>query len=519
MGTLFSPKSDRAEKQCANCDAYGATKRCSRCKQAYYCNSTCQRNNWKEHKRDCKSTNNANASTKNHNNKDRYTDNHQNECTIDVSHLEHQLNEFEKKRATIFGSYEKLQKEFTEFKDDTKQELKSIVSCTGNVLKCCHLQRLLLVMNKYHMNDHKILNDAIFDDILQILNDYLHLMQQHDDDEQFEYTVNQFIECDINNCTSFRRNMRIINNVEDISINRKILDKIHCFYQHCYDIGNKLLIKEQQQIKSLLRTEYNEVCYYIINQQIKQVNQILSTKTKSLTNIEGLNNRLKHKFNQLNGEAHQSINKDVVRKMYAFGTEFVYGYDDEIVSNYDAYTPIHPKYCSLKEELISNDIYTINIEQFNNEYQKAEKHLCSYHCKEYYKHISIQHLLSLMMYCNFDTLQQEFSATYRKKTTIHNNFYYMGKFVKMSVHQFGTKIKNGTIKTFYHGIGEKLLFPQIIGTDGRGISIYCPLSTSSSFAVAANFTNRNNGLIIEFCSNNSDAKYFSVAWISDYGNE
>eukprot|EP01084_Bolivina_argentea_P307021 530609_1 len=134
--------------------------------------------------------------------------------------------------------------------------------------------------------------------------------------------------------------------------------------------------------------------------------------------------------------------------------------------------------------------------------------------------MEIQHVQSLMIYCNFDELQNEFSKTYREFSGMnHNNFYYWGKYLKQSIHRYGTKMVDSDIQSVYHGIGETLLFPQITGELGIGMKIYCPLSTSSSLLVATNFTNNNGGLIIEFGHASCAAKYFPVSWLSDYGNE
>eukprot|EP01084_Bolivina_argentea_P287148 492679_1 len=89
----------------------------------------------------------------------------------------------------------------------------------------------------------------------------------------------------------------------------------------------------------------------------------------------------------------------------------------------------------------------------------------------------------------------------------------------MSIKEFGTPIHKGIVQSFYHGVAEKLLLPSYIGVDG--ILIYCPLSTSSSFQVAQNFTNHNKGLVIEFGTRfvHYSAKYFSMSWLSDYASE
>ena len=41
-------------ESCAHCDKQGAGfKRCSRCKQAWYCGAKCQNADWKGHKKTC----------------------------------------------------------------------------------------------------------------------------------------------------------------------------------------------------------------------------------------------------------------------------------------------------------------------------------------------------------------------------------------------------------------------------------------------------------------------------------
>eukprot|EP01084_Bolivina_argentea_P189086 325296_1 len=96
----------------------------------------------------------------------------------------------------------------------------------------------------------------------------------------------------------------------------------------------------------------------------------------------------------------------------------------------------------------------------------------------------------------------------------------------MSVHQFGTEIKDSDIQSFYHGISQHLVFPEIFGVYNNGITVHCPLSTSRDFAVATIFSNSNKGLIIEFgpagyggTDGNCVTPCFSVDWLSDFPNE
>eukprot|EP01084_Bolivina_argentea_P180318 311530_1 len=94
----------------------------------------------------------------------------------------------------------------------------------------------------------------------------------------------------------------------------------------------------------------------------------------------------------------------------------------------------------------------------------------------------------------------------------NSNFHFFTKYLMETINIFGTQHKKGNIKTFYHGINKNVLF------ECTSSCIYGPLSTTSSFCVAVNFTNNNNGLILELRPFPS-LKYFSCAWLSAYSNE
>ena len=97
----------------------------------------------------------------------------------------------------------------------------------------------------------------------------------------------------------------------------------------------------------------------------------------------------------------------------------------------------------------------------------------------------------------------------------------MGMYLKIALRRFGTLTKDGDIKTFYHGLSEKLLFPDyFFGVEFEGISIKSPISTTSSPEVASNFTAGNNGLILALQSISFEFnRYFSVSWLSDFPYE
>eukprot|EP01084_Bolivina_argentea_P009642 17989_1 len=382
------------------------------------------------------------------------------------------------------------------------------------MINCLELCRLKKIMNS---NPSYIGNINV--DIL--LNDFLYLlMKSNNNDATFEFIYNELGGfCDIETCIVFKRHYNLSDNQN--TTKQQIMNKIHCFYRHSFDIGHKLNLKEQSVIDHLSLNYEGKIDNNFIDPKISKINKILSSRRKR-KNGNALNQRIVQKYNQLYSPNLTGINSmSQNEKMYSFGYRF--RYDTQTVSYGILITP---KYLSLKHELTNNDICSITIEQFNREYKKAQIHFDSIYRKQHYSTMLNEYILSLMIYCNFSELQFEFSKTYREENgSKHHNFYYLAKYLKISVQKFGTKIKDGYVNAFYHGIGEQLLFPQYIGHsgyvyDGLGISIYCPLSTSSSILVGMNFTNVNNGLIVQFDGGYyENCKYFSVAWLSDFASE
>eukprot|EP01084_Bolivina_argentea_P180769 312300_1 len=77
--------------------------------------------------------------------------------------------------------------------------------------------------------------------------------------------------------------------------------------------------------------------------------------------------------------------QDTTEKMYSLGTWFEYGYDNEHNFGHCGESVIvSSKYSTLKEELTSNIISNIEVQQFNHEYKKAQLHWNSIYCKEKY---------------------------------------------------------------------------------------------------------------------------------------
>eukprot|EP01084_Bolivina_argentea_P068476 124649_1 len=329
-----------------------------------------------------------------------------------------------------------------------------ITNCALN--DCVNFKHLYNKMKHYctlinHNNDMKNIFDIDNNNLVSTLNDFLHVLQIHNStDEEYQTVTNKLGFCDINTCQIIQRNYRNRNKFKTNNKARTILyrinndkidnifsendiwryqifDKIHCFYYHSVDIGNRLSIKDKANINIMTQNMINDS---LINNKIIKMNELLSNKQKNCKYSDGLKRRYV-KFNQLfkNENEQKQDQKDNIMEtksdeIYSFGSEFLYGYNDEIGTSNGI--PIKPKYHSLKQELTTNDISILSIDQFNNEKRKAQIHFDSNYRKQNYKQMKVYNILSLMIYCNFDVLQFEFSKTYRENINQHNNFYYFG---------------------------------------------------------------------------------------------
>eukprot|EP01084_Bolivina_argentea_P113375 202066_1 len=379
------------------------------------------------------------------------------------------------------------------------------------LIHCEAFKRLKISLDKYNKSTN---NNVDSQSIQSVMNDFLHLFQQHNNDHQFELIANELGICEIKTCQMFRRNHRNRENSSEndmIVVNDKyilyqqIFDKIHCYYHHTFDIGYRLTSDE----KLLMVYDQNDKheSNHLTNNQLLRIHAILQpkiTKTRSYR-------RKPNKYQlDLKDEGSTPVVSD---KYYNFGTQFRY---DELT----------PSYSSIKQECISNPFTTITVQQFNNEYQKALIYFNTVHCKQNYHQLTAEHLLSALLYCNFTKMSNEFSKTYRKikpnetKEEIgvrHSNFYWLAKFVYETVNWFGSSER---VPSLYHGIGNECILPTI-SESFRGVKIYGPLSTSSSIAVAANFAKYNSGLIIMFDDHDyaNGSRCFSCNWLSDYSHE
>eukprot|EP01084_Bolivina_argentea_P293720 505228_1 len=393
---------------------------------------------------------------------------------------------------------------------------------------CQELLRLSYVLNNYNqqINDDKQYDFDNFDTekTMQILNDYLHLLEYHDSDQYFDLIYQLLQPCHMIQCRILKHFYGKRNNVNRGNDHcLQIVNKIHCYYHHTIDVGLRFSSKDRKLITDYF--DQKQISNNVINFQnesIVKMKTIISTKRKNVANSDFINKRLS-KFHQV--QAHTSPHNNVSNdeyKMYSIGVKFKYS--KKQVKCQKSEILVLPKYKGIKEELMCNILSTLNKQQFYNEWKKAGMNAKSIYCKKHYPELTTKQAIvfCLMVYCNFDTLQYEFSRTYRDNIDQHNEFFHLARFLKVGINEWaGTSISGGKVKQFYHGITEKLLFPDVTGQFATGVSFYCPVSTTSSLSVAMNFSNQGQGLIIEFGHGwkLNSAKYADVSWLSDYAAE
>eukprot|EP01083_Nonionella_stella_P150592 479963_1 len=346
--------------------------------------------------------------------------------------------------------------------------------------------------------------------------------------------------------------------IHEISI-QQILDRIHSHYCHSYDIGFKFTSKERDKIKMCAYPDDENDSKWALSDEndtymsqkkscLLQTQQILSTKYRVPRCRDDIN-----KFcSVLGAQSRQTDDTKSEIKTYSFGYRYYYwSYymlrmnDDEY--NFDERTNkpyrvrdwyIEEKYDSLKEELLQNKISCISEGQYESLVCKANKNLRSQYAKtisckcddwemkyDIKKHdpIELQHVLAIMVYCNYDQFQYQFSATYRRATpdesdeslkNRHSHYHWLGRFIRETVECFGDKIFGSAIKSFWHGIREEMLFHGTV-SNIKGV-----LSTSCESTVAINFC-QNSGLILELNNGavHDSVRYFSCPWLSDFSSE
>ena len=195
---------------------------------------------------------------------------------------------------------------------------------------------------------------------------------------------------------------------------------------------------------------------------------------------------------------------------------------------------IIPFYSSLKQEIFSSGF--INIKEWLQHLYKAQQYLQTQKVKNMIQNtwtemygikegepISLQHILCIILYCDTDDLQNNFSSTFRKNTVFetlyslkkrHQKYYHFAKHIVEAIKVWGiNRDYDKEHGPFYCGLS------QVLNIGEFNIYLKSITSTSKDIEVAINFAKRD-GCILQIDNDiGIGQKMFDCSFISNYSEE
>eukprot|EP01083_Nonionella_stella_P111859 328474_1 len=480
-------------------------------------------------------------------------------------------------------------------KEDT---VKSDFTC--DLSECLSLKIIGDVLKRYNYylnNANEYIDEYVFSKIgnnytnADLLDDFHHLQFKHSNqfEDIYDVLTKQIYSassCELSDCLLMIRNQRdrakITHNesildemyLNDDVVSQQLLDRIHAFYFHSFDIGFNLTNKEKNDIINCTQDFKHDDIDDIPD--ALPLHDVIRLKRRNYRSIHGLN-RLNNPNNKFKTDTTDEKQNDFNEpQQYNYGVTFFYWKylqhnhnewklqagvlrRDTDTMGTDTYNWFIPnKYGDLKDELLNNKITTIGKVQLQNVVDKARAYAQTSHVKAMVcpratsaqcydmqpgQPISLDHLISMMVYCNYDTLQRTFSATFRKlnKTESneslkqrHMNYHFLAKLLRESVECFGLNYIDKVQSTgftptnwnmvVFHGVDQHFTFSSM------NAFIKGPFSTTTDHKVALSFCN-DRGMVLEMCINfdwkmsaeceesMSSLMCMDMQWISDFSNE
>eukprot|EP01083_Nonionella_stella_P138878 422738_1 len=198
---------------------------------------------------------------------------------------------------------------------------------------------------------------------------------------------------------------------------------------------------------------------------------------------------------------------------------------------------ISPKYASLKDETLNNNIHHIALETFNCFLDKAFIHASSTTGRrlkamnqnaENNKHeipvnlpMTVSHILVIMFYCNLTDLQRLYKKYGCRQLYANEDLdelkprnkeiAHWYRLLYEAIYFYGSIV--GTNDAYYTGINTRVCF------DSFAPMFCCPLSTTTQQHVAHNFS-ECIGIVVKIVPlSGSTDMCFNVEWLSNYKNE
>eukprot|EP01084_Bolivina_argentea_P110188 196814_1 len=466
----------------------------------------------------------------------------------------------------------------------------SVNKC-DSISKCPSLQRITAALHFFqsmkndsdNMKQINSLTIEYFTKYKTLLDDYAHVLKYHinagsikENNDQFEQIHNyvcKHIKCDIKTCEQFIRNNRNrtektendtlndINSDKKVSFYIDILDTIHCYFIHSFDVGfriksdefkinnNQFTNDEEEKIDN----ENIDKSLLYKDERMEKLKAYLVNKRKGLDKIAGLHRIQNSKFmttltdpsklhERVTIENNTSENNDTISEddtaagidRYSFGKRMYYW--DKYKDN-EWY--IDKAYNNLKAEILNNNICTLTLETYERVLEKAIQYVSADCCKSmlscYTNHglyygirggipIGVNNLLSILLYTDYSKLCYEFSKTFRKLNNQESNgamklrnsqYWNWSRLMRETVEYWGEPLWKTEIKIFYSGCSYMILEAFIANFCG-------PTSTSTQLQVAAIFA-KNDGIILELQQSDSKKaghlRYFNCSLFSCYASE
>eukprot|EP01084_Bolivina_argentea_P295276 508306_1 len=465
--------------------------------------------------------------------------------------------------------------------------------------KCESIKRMISILKYQCTNNIDINASELLSKSFLILNDYHHILDHHlnednisktKSDEQFTYILNEInFKCELITCNRYIRNNRQRETRKldydcNLSMYVDLLDTIHCLFLHSTDTGYRIIpqslntiIKMWPHINDDHDNKLNNNHNLSYDKETVQLKAYLSQKRKLLQAVKGTYRLYNNKFmtpimsqcnaNLIDTDEKKFENCDI--NASTFG-EFWGGSNGSLIMI---------KYESMKEELLNNKLYPLQLNQFQLSMKKAQKFIKTEKAKQTilwasvwndpmkyeiqmtidhhdhlnvngqneYIHISLEQLLVIIIYCDWTDLCSKFGESFRKKSLCESmesvknrnkEFAICSRLLRESVEYFGDRgfgelkyltdsiprpliqrrlnIYNEIRGPFFCGLSFLMVMPHI------NIELCGPTSTSLQIEVAARFAGAY-GTLLQL--NNNGTQYhgqltgFPCSWVSQYPQE
>ena len=352
---------------------------------------------------------------------------------------------------------------------------KNVKQCQSiNDLKyCLQLYSIWINNNKSRHSNHNYHNQQIRKGIYTIFNEnnrsindllanYYHIIYFHDNlfdeiyDELVTVNINQNHnrnrnrnndkpKCNIKTCEMIKRNYR---NKQSTSIDtnrrkmyfnfsssreiitQQLLDKIHCYLCHSYDIG--LRIRKN--------SGFNDDNLVQIKEYLKslKIDKIFGNKNNN-KNIELID------VDKYTLKPSSQIQEEEEKQGYHHEMNNSDGQDVLIYGNNND-EELEPKHYDLKQEML----FYMSPLQWKDVYFKAKQYIDTLICK-YFQIYQLEHILSCLIYCNFSWIHQQ-SLKWLNTKSKHSNYGHLIRLIKQTI--------NNTTKP--HDINESIFLYQLI---------------------------------------------------------